>query len=189
MVSNIVNDGVGISPALQIYKTLRIPDFGWRLVKRNAFQSDTGSADYCTTNPSGNKSKVIHKQHSGLRELQNAVTTMGGTGGVGVGLGSLTKGKVEPQMLQRGLTNGGMVLADVPSIGMNIAEQLYRLERRHDNRHFLPTDMLGWKIAGPEYIDGFRIVVINNRTPERLQTSVYFGLCWIGGDCLNPHPF
>lgn len=55
---------------------------------------------------------------------------------------------------------GEAVWADVPEIGMNIAEQLYRLERRKDNRHFLPTDSFGWRFSEEmEMEDQFRVAV------------------------------
>lgn len=57
--------------------------------------------------------------------------------------------EVTLQLLKSG--SGKRFLADVPTIGMNIAEQLHRLERKQDNRHFLPTETFGWtfEASGP----------------------------------------
>lgn len=86
--------------------------------------------------------------------------------------------RVISQLIQRGAT-GEPVYADVPEIGMNIAEQLYRLERRQDNRHFLPTNSFGWRFSTEmEMEEEFRIAVGQQKlTFDIYSFYIYFKRC------------
>lgn len=53
--------------------------------------------------------------------------------------------------------HGNPVIADVTEIGMNIAEQLHRLEKGQAERYPLPVDSFGWKKG--DMVDGSRIAI------------------------------
>lgn len=52
-----------------------------------------------------------------------------------------------PCQLMRNVA-GEVFMVDVPAVGMNIAEQLYKLEKKTATRHEYPDDLFGWTIAG-----------------------------------------
>lgn len=117
--------------SFQVYVSLGIPDFGWVLLSRN----ETSSTPLDTARSSFQNGGAQPRRH-----CKDKLTAS-----------SLGHSSNVLQLLQSG---GGperkrLLLADVPSIGMNIAEQLHRLERKRDNRHFLPTDAFGWTVIGP----------------------------------------
>lgn len=133
----------------QIYSALRVPDVGWRLLKRRGDEmTRQGSERF-------RKSRMESRGQDAEAEKRLSL-----------------------QLIQRG-TTGDTVWADVAEIGMNIAEQLYRLERRHDNRHFLPTDSFGWVSGeGMDMQDNLKIAVSNKEgeafwlIPEELIMNV-----------------
>lgn len=117
-----------------------MPDSGWQLLRR---RGDDG------------------QDHSGSKEFKKRGQSMGGKPQAN-NLGATKPDdsrKVIRQLVRRSPA-GEAVWADVPEIGMNIAEQLYRLERRQDNRHFLPTEMFGWQLnEDMEMEEKFRVAV------------------------------
>jgi len=64
------------------------------------------------------------------------------------------------QKIQRG--SGPPLLADVSEIAMNIAEQLFRLEKGQEERHPVPQETFGWT-AQPT-TEGFKVMM---SSPEK----------------------
>lgn len=131
-----------------IFVALGIPDFGWCLLSRNEFPTPLDNT--ARSSPQGALGKRSHRgDRSGLSSSSNPPLQLLQSGG--------------------GTEKEKILLADVPAIGMNIAEQLHRLERKRDNRHFLPTDAFGWTHIGPGHQQNGLDVMVASPTGEAIS--------------------
>lgn len=103
----------------KIYDKLEIPDYDWQLLAR-----------------------LWHPPHYLSRTPKKAeVSTSSTVKRKGAGLARGYEGKLLSAM--RSGESGGVVVVDVGEIGLNISEQLNRLEKQENNK--LPDDLFGWK--------------------------------------------
>jgi len=115
----------------KIYRVLRVPDYKWKLLER-------------VYRPKKTKQPAAASRRQGALNDDLSPKDSPGDGPV-----------VPIQKIQRGTSAPS--ISDVSEIGMNIAEQLFRLEKGQGERHPTPQDSFGWK-AGT-VTDGFRVMV------------------------------
>lgn len=114
----------------KIYEILGIPDFEWILLSRR-----DSLAAHVKKSPAYHKNHPFFRKKAFFRDSSDSMSSS-------VCL-QLLQNKTDCDTIKK-------VIADVPAIGMNIAEQLYRLERKRNSRHFMPTNTFGWKFL-PQY--------------------------------------
>jgi len=118
----------------KIYRLFGIPDYKWKLIER------------------------VYKPK---KTKQTNVVSRRQAGGGDDSPKDVVDGPVVPiQKVQRG--SGAQVITDVSEIGMNIAEQLFRLEKSQGERHPTPQDSFGWQVG--ELTQGFKVMV---SSPEK----------------------
>ncbi|CDR93789.1 hypothetical protein, conserved [Babesia bigemina] len=116
-----------------VYQFIPIPDYGWRLLQRAHF--DRKHADPAL------RSNRRNSAASKLRSVFRASTVAGLTP-TNIYSNSVLC-KVRPPHVD---DSQAFVRADVGSIAMNMAEQLYRLEVRQRRREKLPKQTFGFKV-------------------------------------------
>ncbi|ORM42381.1 uncharacterized protein BXIN_1582 [Babesia sp. Xinjiang] len=112
-----------------------IPDYGWKLLERSHFDrmfSDNSAKCYDKGALVAKLQRIFGKNNIGgltaTTVYSNAVLC-----------------KVQPPRVKE---RKAFVYADVGSVGMNIAEQLYRLESKQARREKLPKGTFGFKVRG-----------------------------------------
>jgi len=150
-VPNIPPSGDVVDDERKIYRALCIPDYNWKLLER--LHKPRGSRQAISSSSS-------RRQHVGADD-----TSPKNPGDNPV---------VPIQKIQRG--SGTPVVADVSEIGMNIAEQLFRLEKGQGERFPMPQDNFGWTAGS--VTDGYRVMVSSPESdaywliPEELIMNV-----------------
>ncbi|EDO08635.1 hypothetical protein BBOV_III010830 [Babesia bovis T2Bo] len=119
-----------------IHTFLPIPDYGWKLVQRSHFDRtflDNASKSNGRTSVGANLRRLVSKKNMDLLTTTSVYS-------------NAILSKIKPPQFKN---IEGYIYSDVGAIGMNIAEQLYRLESKQLIREKLPKNTFGFKVTNP----------------------------------------
>lgn len=119
------------------YQIIPIPDYGWKLIERSDFDRITKE----DKSRSAGRSRIVNalcKIFGGRDEAHKNMMYP-----------NLVLCKIQPPHVTN---NKALLRVDVGSIGMNVAEQLYRLEFRQLTREKLPKNTFGFQVLSQDLV-------------------------------------